>query len=217
LPDADEVRRVTVELWAEYENIKQDALTTTTTPAAAHTHRPEGQSECSARLIGECWHVRYRGEKGDYPTRGNQCIAWLVKLLAAPNRQLSVAEVRGDPEGKLAADAMIGNEREGDGASVIAIKKRLDEINDITAGSGGSEKLDEEKAELLERLEAATKPLKTALKEAHHNIATQLRTFRREGLSEHMPQLAAHLKASLKLDFPEFGYYPPDPAPGWQF
>jgi hypothetical protein len=168
-------------------------------------------------LVGEVWRIRYRVELGDYPARGSLCIAWLVKLLAAPNRQLSVPEMRGDPEGKLTADAMIGGEREADGATLIAIKQRLDEINDITAGSGGSEELEEEKSELLERLEAATKPFKTALKGAHHNIATQLRTFTRERLPEQMPQLAAHLKASLKLDFPDFGYYPPDPAPDWQF
>jgi hypothetical protein len=59
--------------------------------------------------------------------------------------------------------------------------------------------------------------LKTPLKRHHQNIAAQLRSLMRNKLKGHMPQLAAHLVACLKLDFPEFGYYPPDPPPDWQF
>jgi hypothetical protein len=179
--------------------------------------RVAGKSECSVRLIGEVWHLRYCGEAGDYPDKGNKCIAWLAKLLTAPKRSLTVAAIRGDPEGKLAVDAMIGTEREADSGALGVIKKRLEEIDDITGETGGSERLEEERAELLGKLKTATKSLKTPLKGAHHNIATQLRTFLREKLAQDMPQLAAHLKASLKLDFPEFSYYPPDPPPDWQF
>jgi hypothetical protein len=167
---------------------------------------------------GDVWHLRYQDESGDYPVKGNQSIGWLAKLLAAPNRALTVADLRGDPEGKLAADAMLGAEPETDREGTAAIKRRLQEIADITAETGGSDSLHEEEAQLLGHLKEATwaKTLDSQLRRDHANIATQLRNFRRK-LGTDMPQLAAHLKASLKLDFPEFGYYPPDPPPDWQF
>src|SRR5262245_27044463 len=45
--------------------------------------------------------------------------------------QLTVADLRGDLEGQLAADAMLRNERESDGPTLTAIKKRLTEIEDL--------------------------------------------------------------------------------------
>jgi hypothetical protein len=69
---------------------------------------------------------------------------------------------------------------------------------------------------LLQQLKGPTeRTFASPLKGEHHNIASQLRTFTRK-LKDKMPQLAAHLHASLKLEFPHFGYYPPKPAPGWQ-
>jgi hypothetical protein len=106
----------------------------------------------SLRLTGEVWHIRYLGEKGDYPARGNQCIAWLAKLLAVPNRVLTVGDLRGDQEDKLLADARLRDEPETDREGIAAIKRRLQEIADITTETGGSESLMEEEADLLDRV-----------------------------------------------------------------
>jgi hypothetical protein len=165
---------------------------------------------------GGMWHLRYQDESGDYPVRGNQSISWLAKLLAAPNRRLAVADLRGDPECMLAADAMLGTEPEMDPEGMALIRRRLQEIADITAETGGSESFQEEESRLLERLKQSPGAgvLKSQLRRDHANIATQLRNLRRK-LKSDMPNLAAHLKAYLKLEFPEFGYYPAHPSPDW--
>jgi hypothetical protein len=172
--------------------------------------------EFSVRLIGEVWRVRYLNEEGLYPKTGNLCIAWLVKLLAVPNRALTVGKLRGDPEEKLAADATLGSEREADGDTLREIKKRLDDIEGVAGMTGWTESLEREKAALLAQLKTASKTLTPQLGKEHHNIATQFRNFIREKLAEQMPQLAAHLKVYLNLDFPEFAYRPPNPPPAWQ-
>jgi hypothetical protein len=189
-------------------------------------HNPEAApctlpviDQCEVKREGEVWRLQYKGESASYPTRGNKCIAWLARLLAAPNRALTVADLQGDPDRKLAADARIGSERETDPQGVAAIKSRIEEIDDITSETGGSEGLEEEKAQLLVALERTpgAKSLASQLKRAHANMATQLRNLRRDKLTRDMPQFAAHLVASLKMDLPEFGYYPPHPAPTWHF
>jgi hypothetical protein len=144
-----------------------------------------------------------------------QSIGWLAKLLAAPNRQLTVGDLRGDPEGKLAADARLGAVPEMDRQAAEEVRRRLQEIEDITDKTGGSASLDEEKATLLDQLQRWAKAHESQLKDDHHNIATQLRNFRRK-LQDDMPRLAGHLKECLKMDFPSFGYYPPSPPLCWQ-
>ena len=103
----------------------------------------------SIRLVGKVWHLRYGAERGDYPKKGNKSIEWLAKLLAVPNRLLTVGDLRGDPEGRLAADARLRGESETDLEGAKAIKNRLDEIESITCETGGSEALENEKAKLL--------------------------------------------------------------------
>jgi hypothetical protein len=180
--------------------------------------RTKDEAECSVRLKGEIWHLRYCGETGDYPINGNQAIGWLVKLLAAANRQLTVANLRGDPEKKLAADALMGGQPKMGSREIRDIKAQLEEISTIAEETGWTEALEEKKAELLSQLKGPRgQVLAAPIKADHRNIATQLRTLIRVKLKRDMPQLAAHLKASLKLDFPEFGYYPPSPPPAWQF
>ena len=131
---------------------------------------------------------------------------------------LHPAELYGDPEGKLAADALLGGERETDQDGVKAIRDRLDEIEELAATTGGSETVESEKAALLTKLRDALdgKQVRSLLMSAHHNIASQIRTFRRDKLPNGMPQLAAHLQAHLKLDFPHFGYYPPAGTLPWK-
>jgi hypothetical protein len=172
----------------------------------------------SIRKTAEIWHLRYQGELGEYPAKGNQSIGWLVKLLAYPNRSLSVADLLGDPEGKLATDARLGEERATSEEGIEAIKRRLEEIAGIMGETGGSESLEDEQAQLLRQLEAAGdgKQLSSPLRKAHHNIATQIRTFLKNKLAKDMPSLAAHLTASLRLDFPDVGYYPPAATPAWK-
>jgi len=113
---------------------------------------------------------------------------------------------------------MLGAEPEMDRQTAADISRRLREIEEIRAETGGSHSLDEEQARLLDYTKqfASEKKLGSQLKRDHENIAKQLRNFRHR-LDRDMPRLAAHLKVSLKLSFPHFGYYPPDPAPDWQF
>jgi len=172
----------------------------------------------SIRLVTEVWHLCYGTETGEYPKKGHGCMEWLAKLLGAPNRSLSVAELRGDPEGRLAADALLVGELETDRDGVKAIKKRLKEIEDITEETGGSEALENEKARLLHQLEDAgdCKQITNRLRKTHHNMATQIRRLRDKKLVKNMPNLAAHLKATLKFDIPDFGYYPPHGTPSWK-
>jgi hypothetical protein len=176
---------------------------------------PTGKN--SVRLVGEVWHLRYQGESGEYPERGNRAIGWLAKLLACPRRSLAVADLIGDPEGKLAGDAKLGSERTTDDDGILAIKKRVEDIETIIAETGGNELLENELADLLQRLAAALKKeqIRAPVNAPHHNIATQLRGLMRK-LKTSMPALAAHLEANLKLSFPHFGYYPPESAPVWK-
>jgi len=180
----------------------------------ARTVRESPDYRCE--LKDGTWHVRYPGEAHNYLARGNQAIAWLAKLLATPNRLFTVADLRGDPEGKLAADAMLGAEPEQVRREIEGIKKQLDDIATITEDTGGSDATENEKANLLNRLKVLrTNRLDAQLRKDHANIATQLRKLRGK-LMDDMPQLAAHLKASLKLEYPEVGYCPAAPSPSWK-
>jgi hypothetical protein len=183
------------------------------------TTRDDDEPQYLFRLISNIWHIRYQKETWEDTRKGNQAIEWLAELLAKPNRTLTSANLRGDPEGKLAADAMQGDEHiaDCDDAELKAIKKKQDDIEAIAADSVWTEGLEEKYAELLLRLkDRKDETFRNRPKKDHHAIATQLRNLRRK-LKESMPQLAAHLEASLKLDFPGFGYYPPDPPPAWEF
>jgi hypothetical protein len=165
----------------------------------------------SIRRVGEYWEVCFDRERGLYRDKGNKGIRWLRPILAAPNRLLTVAEVRGDPEGKLTADARLRGEREIDAEAIRSIKRRLHEIEDIERETRGCEALVDEKAYLLRQLKRPLRRIATPLAKAHHTIATQIRTFRNK-LSKDMPQLAAHLTQALNLNFPHFGYHPTKPT-----
>jgi hypothetical protein len=204
--EQDAVRDLTIEQAAE-------ALMATRQEQELPSDRPD--SEYQLRLVGKVWHVRYLGEEGDYPAEDNQALGWLAKLLAASKRLLTMAELRGDPEGKLTADAMLGSEREADRTAINAIKRQLEDIDEVANTAGWSAELEKQKADLLDRLKTAAKALNPTLKREHHNVATQLRALYREKLVKDMPLLAAHLQEWLKLDYPYVGYDPPDPPPTW--
>ncbi len=172
------------------------------------------------RQVGRVWEIRFQRERGCYPVTGNKAVGDLVKLLAAPNRQLTVAQLLGDPEGKLKTNSRLGAELETDAEGVKAIKRRLTEIEDIAEEVGWSRHLENEHATLVARLKGIRsgthkKMINTPEKRAHSTIAVRIRAFLKK-LANGMPNLAAHLTAALKLDFPKFGYYPPPGTPRWK-
>src|SRR5262249_30820122 len=134
------------------------------------------------------------------------------------NRSLTVAELLGDPAGRLAADAQLGTELETDRAGVEHIERRLTDIEDLRASTGGgSDELDSEQAKLLQQLGRAGRkePIRSPLVNAHHNIRTKIRNLLKK-LAKKMPNLAVHLEAALRLDFPHVGYFPPPGTPAWK-
>jgi hypothetical protein len=167
---------------------------------------------------GEVWHLRYGDEKGDFPVRGNQFLGWLAKLLARPNRALTVAELHGDPEGKLAADAGLGGENAVDKEGLRRIWERIEEIDAAIEKTGGSETLENEKADLLKEVEghSAKGRMGAGVRKACNNITTQKRQFIGK-LKAVMPELAAHLKACLIPSANDFSvsYRPPAGTPNW--
>jgi hypothetical protein len=130
-------------------------------------------------LEAETWHLRHLGERGNYPAKGNQAITWLAKLLTRPGRAFSVAELCGDPDGKLAADGLLRGEAETTPEGVRAIMNRIAQLDDLTVGVGLSPSQQEEYADLLISLENAQggKQIWSRLRKAHHNMASQIRHF----------------------------------------
>lgn len=169
------------------------------------------------RLTGEVWELGYADERGKFPANGHKAIGWLARLLASPNRSLSVPDVLGDPDGKLAADAKLRDECLTDGDGIQAIKKRVREIDDLREITGGSDETDEEYADLLRQLDAADrdKKITSSLRKEHHRIEQRIRVFHKK-LAGAMPKLFAHLTASLKLNYPEFGYFPSSDSKSWK-
>jgi hypothetical protein len=154
-----------------------------------------GMSICR---VGEVWHLRYLSEEADFPVCGNKFLGWLAKLLAKPDYAWTIADLLGDPEGKLKADALLGGERAKDKDSLRTIWERIQEIDDTIGDAGGSEELESEKAKLLRQVEghSSKERMTAAVAKAYKNITTQKRKFLQK-LKKKMPQLSAHLKASL--------------------
>jgi hypothetical protein len=169
----------------------------------------------SIRRVGEGWEIRYGDERGLYYSW--KVIPSLQVILSHPYRWLSVAEVQGDPEKKLAGDARLRGEQETDKVAVTAIRRRLEEIEATREETGGSDALDQEQNDLLRRLEEAVKQLQSPIRKAHHALATRIRRFIRELESGTMPRLAAHLRDALRFELPDFAYRPPRGTPSWKF
>jgi hypothetical protein len=176
---------------------------------------PEG---ASLRRVGEVWHLRYQGESADFPVRGNQFLGWLAKLLAKPNHALTVAELRGDSEGKLKADARLGGEYAKDMKGLREINDRIRQIDEITELAGSSDHLEAEREKLLREVAAysAKGRIGSSVGNAYNNITTQKRLFLTK-LEKEMPQLAAHLRSCI-TQFKEnyaLSYRPPAGTPRW--
>src|SRR5262249_36352936 len=109
------------------------------------------QQENSIRRNGDYWHLSYDGESGDYPHI--QSLDWLHKLLAAPNKLIPVAELRVDPDSKIAASDRLSSPALADDLAIKAIKDRLEDIAEIENITGGSVSLETEKAHLQKNLQ----------------------------------------------------------------
>jgi hypothetical protein len=172
----------------------------------------------SLRRVGKIWHLRYQNEEAEFPVRGNKFLGWLAKLLSKPDHGWTVAELLGDPDGKLKADTFLGGERTANPEALEAIWKRMQDIDTTIEELGGCEALEDERNELLKQVEAcsAKEPMRTGVGKAYHNITTQKRQFLKE-LKPHMPQLTAHLQASIDPSARDYTitYRPPKGTPKW--
>jgi hypothetical protein len=128
----------------------------------------------------------------------------------------TVAELQGDPENKLAGDALLRGQSESDVQTIMEIKLRLEDIAAIISETGGSDSLCNEQADLLSKLTNSSRRFYAPLSKAHHNIATQFRAFIQRKLNPCMPCFSTHLTEALKLDYPHF-VYSPNPRIDWKF
>jgi hypothetical protein len=191
-------------------------------PAAEAEGASEGggdRPDMSLRRVGEVWHLRFQGENADFPVRGNRFLGWLAKLLAKPDHAWTVGELNGDPDGKVKADALLGGEYEKDKEALRKIRERIEDIDAMIEETGGSEKLEEDRAELLRHLErhSARKRMGSRVGKAYNNITTQKRMFL-EKLEGKMPKLATHLQACIVPSGRDYtiSYRPPAGTPRWQ-
>jgi hypothetical protein len=172
----------------------------------------------SLRRVGKIWHLRYHGEKADFPVDGNKFLGWLAKLLRKPDYAWTVAELLGDPEAKLKADASLSRERVTDAEGLKTIWKEIQDIDAMIEETGSTEALEDKKAELLKHVEqhSARRRMGSAVAKDYNNIGTQKRQFLKK-LKAHMPQLAAHLEASIIPSGKDFtiAYRPPNGSPPW--
>jgi hypothetical protein len=152
------------------------------------------------RYLGGIWRLRYPGDPDrEFPVKGHKFLGWLAKLLSKPGHPWTVAELLGDPDGKIEADASLGGERVHDREGIRKIWNRIEEIDAITEATGGSAALEAEKDDLLQEVtgHAATKQAEAEVRQAYNNITTQKRLFLKK-LAKEMPRLAAHLRTHLR-------------------
>jgi hypothetical protein len=171
---------------------------------------------CLLRRVGKIWHLSYQGEQSDFPVDGNKFMGWLAKLLGKPKHSWTIAELHGDNDGKLAADALLSGENEKDRKALKEIADRLEEIDEITKETGGSETLEKEREKLLRQVArySSDDRMKTSIEKAYNNVTTQKRQFLKK-LKKLMPQLAAHLTACIRPVGKGYtvSYLPPEGAP----
>jgi hypothetical protein len=174
--------------------------------------------ECHIRVCGRVWKVCFLGEFGDFPVRGNKCLSWLTKVLVRPNRSSPINELLGDADGRLGFGSRYVGEEETDQEGLLVLKRELDEVNSLLE-IGSTHDLEQRKADILQRIQRAHDRRKLTdgdpLKKPHHNVCTQIRKFIRS-IQDDMPRLAAHLETSVKLEYPDVGYYPPPNSPAWK-
>jgi hypothetical protein len=187
-------------------------------PFKGGTDAADEESECSIRKLGHLWYVRFQREKKEFPVGGSKCLQWLMIVLMRPNHAFPINELLADPQGKLLAGVFFKPETETDQTGFLVLRRELDDINALIE-LGSTESLEKRKDDILARVRRAQEQCKLGggdpAKKAHHNICTQIRKFTRK-LRDSMPLLADHLSASLKLEFPSIGYFPPSGSPAWK-
>jgi hypothetical protein len=168
----------------------------------------------SIERSADFWEIRFQNEHATFKHR--RALPWLAKLLSKPHHRWTVAELLGDEEGKLAADALLRRQPQADREAVARLRKQLEELDEIEAQfSGLNTEQEREKVEILRELDTADKALKSALVRAYDNIRKQVKTLIGT-IKKDMPKLAAHLKAAIKPDCPELAYSPPAGTTSWK-
>jgi hypothetical protein len=178
---------------------------------------PKPDQPLSLRRNVAMWQVRYHDEEGHFPVKGNQFISWLAKLLAKPEHHWPIADLRGDPEGKLAADARLGGERSKDERYLQDIHKDIADVEAIAAETGSTEALEERREKLLQEVQkhSAKEQMETSIQKDYENVLKQRKLFIKK--LDEMPQFAAHLEAciqSFSNDY-TFAYKPPQGTLTW--
>lgn len=143
----------------------------------------------------------------DVIKKERMAVQHLRRILCHPRRTLGVADVLGDERGLIAADGMLGND--DNWQTVNLARERLEEIRQ----SNRTADLVEEEAKLLQIIQIAAAPAKQV--QQHHAIATRIREFIRR-IKETMPKFSSHLDSSVKMERPDFSYFPPDGFPSWK-
>jgi hypothetical protein len=169
------------------------------------------------RLVGDEWEISFGNQRHRYPRRGDKAIVRLCKILANPCRRLGVADVDGDPDGRLAGDGRSYGEVETDRQGANALYARIQKLQGEIEEYGADETREAEMTDLLRQLERANngKKIRSPGEKAHHKIASGIRDFVNKKLLKDMPDLYKHLEVSLKLDAPHF-VYSPNPRTDWK-
>jgi hypothetical protein len=179
-----------------------------------------GQLKMSLRRVGEVWHLRYLGEKANFAVKDCRFLGWLAKLLARPDHDWTMAELHGDPEGKLRADGLLGGMSAQTVEALHEIHKRITDIDHLQSQGLGTEALEKEKDELLEQVRGYQRDERSpsGIEDVYNNVTTQKRQFLTKLKKDMgMPRLAAHLRGSLlpSKEGYTIAYRPPAGTPRW--
>jgi hypothetical protein len=171
---------------------------------------PQGNSVV---LEGDEWRITFEGMSIALKSKGNLAVGWVVLLLSRPGKALFPWDFRGDPDGKLKADATQRAEPETDREGGKRIQNRLDDIDVIEEAVPLTQSLENERARLMLQLKKAVRKTKipAAVSTDHHAISALIRIFLKGKLRENLPRLSEHLLASLTFANPTIVY---NPAPG---
>jgi hypothetical protein len=178
------------------------------------------------RLDGRIWDIRYDGEGGQFPDiKGFKYIA---ALLAKKNKQISALELMG--KNRDFQKIEYTEQPAVDEEWFLSIKERMEELQEEFANAELNEddarfkEAEREREELLDYVKSAKGfrgkarsigPDSPAKKAADAVRKALTRAY--EQLSNSMPNLEQHLRASLKPEGETYAYYPTDPDPSWEF
>ncbi len=152
------------------------------------------------------------------PSEATNSSAGSSSCWRSPDYAWTVAELLGDPDGKLKADASLGGMSTKDKEGLKTIWIRIMDIDALTEETGGTDALESEKDALLRDVEkySARDRMEASVSKAYNNITTQKRQFLKKLMPE-MPCLAAHLLACVIQTGNDYtiSYKPPTGSPCW--